>query len=332
VTTDKKLHMSAIFPTFVWPDTQQTEPLDKIDACLALCEEYGWDIWTVDHLLVAPGLYGATWLDVLPFLTYAAGKTETIMLGTSILVLPVRQPVLLAKEIGTLQLLSNNRFNLGVGPGWHANEYASVGAHISERGKRTDEVLEALEVLLTTEGASYHGKYYNFDDVTMVPRPGMPPVWVAGGSRIPDPGERDLPDIAKSVLDRVVKSRKWLSRASGKQEWVKSDWLKIVAHAEKTGVDPDELIFGHCNWYYLTDEKDHDKAVAKQAPFFQRVMGTHRPLEQLQECYLFGTTEEIIERLRDLIAAGCTYLNVGPNVADPEQFERFRTEVLPHLS
>lgn len=330
MTGDVRVGM--FFPSFVWPETGQMEPLEQVDACLEKCEEYGFGVWVVDHLLVAPGLYGATWLDPMNFLTYAAAKTKTVELGTAILVAPLRQPVLLAKEIGSLQLLSKGRFELGVGPGWHANEFTSVGAHISERGLRTDELLESLEVLLTKPEAAYHGKYYNFDDVTLVPRTGMPPVWVAGGARIPDANERDLPEIAETVKDRIVKAGNWLSRASGTQEWVKRDWGMIRQHAELRGVDPDEITFGHCNWFHLVDAKNRADAIEQQTAAFTRVMGTHRSIEHLQQCYLLGTTEEIIERLRDLVAAGCTYLCVGPTEADPEQIERFRTDVLPHLS
>jgi len=330
--SNRPVEVGMFFPSFVWPDTQQMEPTDQVDACLELCERDGYGVWVVDHLLVAPGLYGATWLDPMAFMAYAAAKTKTVPLGTAILVAPLREPVLLAKEIGSIQLLSGGRFELGVGPGWHANEFASVGGHISQRGRRTDEVLEALELLLERPGVSYEGRYYKFEDVTVVPQTGMPKVWVAGGSRIPDPNERDIPDIATTVKDRVVKAGNWLSRASGKQEWVKRDWLKIVAHAESKGVDPAGLTFGHCNWFHLVDTDDHDKAIEQQAAHFQRVMGTHRSLDHLQECYLMGTTEEVIERLRDLVEAGCTYLCIGPTEADPTQIERFTAEVLPHLS
>jgi hypothetical protein len=320
------------FPSFVWPDTHEMEPRADVDACLERCEEHGFDVWVVDHLLVAPGLYGATWLDPMVFLTYAAAKTRKALLGTAILVAPLRQPALLAKEIGSLQLLSDNRFQLGVGTGWDAKEFESVGAKLNQRGRRTDELLEAVEVLLTEEKASYDGKYYSFDEVTMVPRVPMPPVWVAGGSRIPDPGEADIPDIADSVKARVVKAGNWLSRASGKQEWVKRDWRKLTDHAEANGVDPASMTFGHCNWFHFVDAPTREAAIAEQAPHFQKVMGTHRSVDHLSECYLMGTTEDVTARLRDLVDFGCDYLCVGPTSADPDQIDFFAREVLPELS
>jgi alkanesulfonate monooxygenase SsuD/methylene tetrahydromethanopterin reductase-like flavin-dependent oxidoreductase (luciferase family) len=329
--TAQQVSAGIFFPSFVWPGSHAMEPRDNVDACLERCEAHGLDVWVVDHLLVAPGLYGCTWLDPLVFLTYAATKTSTVGLGTGILVAPLRQPVLLAKEIGSLQLLSDGRFNLGVGPGWHAKEFESIGAHISQRGRRTDELLEALEVLLTEEQATYHGRYYDFEEVTVVPRTGMPPVWVAGGSRIPDPGERDLPEIAASVKDRVVKAGRWLSRASGKQDWVKRDWQEIRRHAETRGQDPDSIVFGHCNWFHFVDGKDRASVLAAQRQAFERVMGTHRTFQHLQECYLMGTTDEVVERLRDLVAAGCSYLCIGPTEADPDQIDYFAEHVLPQV-
>ena len=320
------------FPSFVWPNTNSMEPLDKVDACLDRCEQHGFDVWVVDHLLVAPGLYGATWLDPLVFLTYAAARTRTVGLGTAILVAPLRQPVLLAKEIASLQELSGNRFHLGVGTGWDAKEFASVGAHVSERGKRTDELLDSLEALMGKEKGSYSGRYYSFEDVSIVPRVPMPPVWVAGGSRIPDPNEHDVPKIADSVKRRVVRAGHWLSRASGKQEWVKRDWGELVEFAEQNGVDPASMTFGHCNWFHFVDTHDEDAAIKEQTPAFQRVMGTHRSVDHLRECYLMGTNDMVIERLRDLVEAGCNYLCVGPTSADPDQIDFFANNVLPELA
>jgi alkanesulfonate monooxygenase SsuD/methylene tetrahydromethanopterin reductase-like flavin-dependent oxidoreductase (luciferase family) len=307
------------------------EPIDAVDECQEICEQYGFDVWAVDHLLVAPGLYGATWLDPLVFLTYAAARTKTVKVGSGILVAPLRQPVLLAKEIASMQLLSQNRFQLGVGPGWHAKEFESVGAHISQRGRRTDELIEALDILLREEKATFHGRHYDFEDVSILPRTGMPPLWVAGGSRIPDPGERDLPEIAPSVRERIVRAGRWLSRASGKQEWVKRDWQEIRKHAETKGIDPDSITFGHCNWFHFVDSSSREQVIAEQTAPFQRVMGTHRSVEHLQDCYLMGTAEEATERLRDLVEAGCTYLCVGPTEADPEQIRFFAEEVLPEV-
>jgi hypothetical protein len=328
----KKVKIGMFFPDFVWPDNTM-EPLERMRACIERCEHYGFDIWVPEHLLAAPGLYGTTWLDPMLMLTYAAALTKNVRVGTNIMVLPVRQPVLLAKEVGSLMALSGNRFDLGIGPGWNAVEYTAVGAHISERGGRTDEILEALERLTTTENVSFHGKYYSFDGVTTLPRHGMPPIWVAGGSRIPDdnPDDHDLPELHPNVLRRIVRWGRWLARASGRQEWIKRDWDQIAAFARKQGQEPDSILFGCANWFQFSKAKTREDALAEQKAPLLRVMGTHRPLHQLQECYLMGTNKEVIHRLQDLIDHGCRYLSIGPLSADPEQIDILANEIAPEL-
>ena len=118
----------------------------------------------------------------------AAGVTERVRLGTSILIMPLRNPVLLAKELATLQFLSDNRMILGAGVGWNEVEYEAVGVHKSERGKRTDEMLDIMMPLLEGETVTYHGRYYSVDDVFIEPRTSQrPPIWVGGGSQLAEP-------------------------------------------------------------------------------------------------------------------------------------------------
>src|SRR2546428_4169863 len=161
-----KLKFGAWIPTYAWADRSGgAKNVRNIHASIEKCEKHGMDVWVIDHLLSAPGLYGNAWLEPLSTLAYAAAVTSKVKLATGILVLPVRHPVLLAKEISTLCHLSNNRYVFGVGPGWYAREYEVTGSRIQERGKRTDEIIEAVTLLLTKANASYHGKFYHFDDV-----------------------------------------------------------------------------------------------------------------------------------------------------------------------
>jgi alkanesulfonate monooxygenase SsuD/methylene tetrahydromethanopterin reductase-like flavin-dependent oxidoreductase (luciferase family) len=318
-----KLKFGVWIPTYAWSDKSGgTRNAASIRASIEKCEKHGIDVWVIDHLLSAPGLYGNAWQEPLATLAYAAALTETVKLATGILVLPVRHPVLLAKEISTLCHMSNNRYLFGVGPGWYHREYEVTGSRIEERGKRTDEIIEAVTLLLTKPNASYEGRYYQFKDVTIDPRPPkMPPIWVSGGSRVPDPTDHDVPVIAKTVMDRIVKAGNWLSRCSGKQEWVKRDWLQLREHAKLLGRDPKTLTFGHCNFTHLVDEKNHDKAVAKSKAPFQRAMGTHRTYEHLQECYMIGSPDRLVARIQDLVSAGLKYLVLGPVTEDPAQVD-----------
>ena len=135
-----KLKFGAWIPTYAWSG-KKTDPrnMRRIRESIVKCEKHGIDVWVIDHLLSAPGLYGNAWLEPLTSLAYAAALTSKVDIATGILVLPVRHPVLLAKEISTLCHLSNNRYVFGVGPGWYAREYEVTGSRIQERGRRTDE-------------------------------------------------------------------------------------------------------------------------------------------------------------------------------------------------
>jgi hypothetical protein len=216
--------------------------VNHLKSYIRRCDELGFDIWGVDHLLTAAGLYGQSWLDPLALLSFAAAQTERSMLGTGILVAPLRDPVLLAKEIASLARLSNNRFILGAGAGWDPAEFSAVGMHVSERGTRLDEVLEAVRILLNQDGASYHGKYYNFDDVTIAPRPMEPvPIWASGGSRLPDLAFRDKSEMPAQVIRRIGVSDAWISRCSGNQELLLRDMVTVREYLDGIGRDPSTL-------------------------------------------------------------------------------------------
>jgi alkanesulfonate monooxygenase len=319
-------------PSYSWADVGP-EHVERLRRSIAKCEEHGFDIWVIDHLLSAPGLYGTAWLEPLSLLSYAAALTRRVKLATGILVLPVRHPVLLAKEIATLCHLSNGRYQFGIGPGWYAREFEVTGSRIEERGRRTDEILEAVTLLLSRPNASYRGRHYEFHDVTIDPRPRtLPEVWVSGGSRLPDPGEHDVPFIAKTVLDRIVKAGHWLSRCSGTQEWVKRDWSEIQAHAQASGQDPAGITFGHCNFVHLVETASHAEAVERSRDPFLRVMGTHRSYEHLQECYLIGSLDRINARIADLVGAGLQYLVLGPVSDDPGQLDLLARHVAPNFA
>lgn len=334
---NRKMKFGVWLPSFTWEDGTWESAKDLKEWCIK-ADHAGVDIWVIDHLLVAPGLYGASWLEPMETLTYAAAVTDQVKVAPGILVMPVRNPVLLAKEIATLQVLSENRFMLGAGPGWHKQEFDVTGTRIEERGKRTDELLDAVQCLLENKVASYHGKYYNFDDVELQPFIGeMPEVWVAGGARVPDPTEDpSIHDtygyIAPPVVRRILKWKHWLSRCSGTQEWLIRDWGLIKEEAKKAGENPDDLVFGHCNFSYFTPFKNRDDAYAVQRPYFLRAMGGRRSFEHLCECYLLGTTSDIISRLEELADAGCTYMVVGPVSAEQYQIDTLLNEVVPHFS
>src|SRR6516225_666288 len=130
-------------------------------------EEWGLDsFWLSDHLL-AP----SPELDVVATLSLLASRTSKMKLGPSVLLLNLRHPLLVAKAFASLDYLSGGRMVMAVGTGANLADYAACGIATEARGRRLDEGIEILREVWTKPKASYHGRFFNFDDVTIEPRP-----------------------------------------------------------------------------------------------------------------------------------------------------------------
>lgn len=326
------MEFGIMVPTFSWENLDY-KTTAKIKEFAVKSEALGFHaLWVAEHFLAAPGLYGTAWLSPILCLAHMAAVTKEIRIGTNILILPIRNPVVTAKEIATIDALSGGRYVMGVGVGWDLHEFEVVGVGFSERGGRTDEALAVIKRLLTEPRVTHHGRYYRFDDVTIEPRPPrLPPVWVAGGSKIKTSLSPDPPEIAPTVLRRIAQADGWTARGAGTQEMVKEDWRKISAYCRANGRDPATLVFSHLNFLHLVSTTDREEALRVQRPYFERAMGAHRSWETLQQCYFSGTTPEIVERIKDLERAGLQHMVLCPLDYDLEQLERYASEIVPHF-
>lgn len=158
---------------------------DAVTAIAGRAEELGYQsLWTSDHVLLPASLpepYGNL-LESLTTLSYLAGCTRHISLATGILVLPQRNPLLVAKQAATIHHLSEGRLTLGVGVGWIEQEYAYLGAAFYERGKVADEYISAIRALFETDDPEFHGEWVNYAGVLFTPRPRTPLRIVVGGT------------------------------------------------------------------------------------------------------------------------------------------------------
>lgn len=153
----------------------------------ALAEDTGLDLLMVgDHVAPTPDVtadYPGPFWDPLVALSHLAGTTRRIALGTTVLVVPLRHPVLAARGLAALDALSGGRLVVGVGVGWAREEFAALGLDPDRRGEITDEYLDAMIALWSRDVASFHGRHVRFTDVDTRPRPQQdphPPLWVGG--------------------------------------------------------------------------------------------------------------------------------------------------------
>ena len=149
-------------------------------------EELGFDdVWVADHIAVPVGApYPPSFLlESMATLSFAAAVTTRIGLGTSVLVLPLRQPVVIAKQLATLDVLSGGRLTLGVGAGWLVEEFDACNVPYRQRGDLLDEAIGVLRACWASAPASFSGPTVSFTDMKVQPLPGRPiPLWVGGVS------------------------------------------------------------------------------------------------------------------------------------------------------
>ncbi len=133
-----------------------------------------------------PGGPDAPLVEPITALSFIAGLTSKIKLGTGIMILPQRHPFYVAKEVATLDLISKGRAQLGIGSGWCAEEFTALGLDFHERGKRTDEAMQSLRVLWREDPSTFKGTHFNFERIRSFPKPvqrGGVPILVGGHSR-----------------------------------------------------------------------------------------------------------------------------------------------------
>ena len=317
-------------PSIAWPNLTH-ERSTKLRDYVQRCEELGFDAcWVIDHYLKTPLIYAVSWLEPMTTLAFVAGCTKTIKIGTGILVLPFRNPVLLAKEVATLDFLSGGRYIYGVGAGWDPKEYEVMNVKLSERGRRTDEVLEATRKLLTEGRVSFQGKFYSFEDVDFDPLPPkMPEVWVAGGAATHAPGAPESAVIQLTVLKRILGADAWIVRSSGSGvEDIQDDYKIVKQYLKDNGRDPGTLKYVASQFLHVVEDSSRDKCLAIQKKHFEVMMGEHRDLDHLMASYLFGTLEDVYSRIDQYVELGTQYLILNPITDEIDQLDLIKKHIV----
>ena len=205
-------------------------------------EGLGFDFLTlIDHVVMAypaadgtpRALYPAQtpYHDILVALGYLAGVTSRIKLRTAVIILPQRGPAVVAKQIAAADLLSQGRIEVGLGVGWHEEEYEALEVPFTQRGQRMDEGIELMRRLWTQEHIDFTGHFYKIDDMAMEPKPVQqphPPFWFGGTTAA----------AFRRVAEHGVG---WLSRPVQTLDEITASWQDIRSRAAAGGRDPDGL-------------------------------------------------------------------------------------------
>ena len=228
--------------TVEFPSVIHRDGPDEIARLATAIEEIGYDeIDIFDHVINgypiegrAPAPYPANMplLEALVTLGYIAAVTEHVGLGTEVLVLPQRQPVLAAKQFSTIDTLSGGRLRVGVGVGWQESEYDALGMDFHTRGRAMDEAIELMRTCWRDETIEFAGAHYRAESMAMEPKPpqgGGIPLWIGGGS--------------KAALRRAGRvGDGWM--ASGMLGSQGANAIaEVKREAEQAGRDPDALGF-----------------------------------------------------------------------------------------
>jgi probable F420-dependent oxidoreductase len=196
---------------------------DAIRRAAVQAEDLGFaDVWVSEHVILpkdAPYPPSPAFYEPILTLTWAAAATKRVRLGTSVIVLPMHHPVPVAKQVATLQSLSEGRVIFGIGVGWLEAEFAALGVPFRERGRRTDESIALMRALWRDDPVSFPSKYIaaQIADMRMEPKPAPIPIWVGGSSekaleravKLCDGwhGSRLPPDKAAPIIARLRGAR-----------------------------------------------------------------------------------------------------------------------------
>lgn len=174
---------------------------EKIARVARRAEELGYDsLWVSDHIIFPTELRSAypyspdgklpldptnPLLEPFTVLSYAAAVTKTVKLGTSVVIVPYRDPIVTAKIISSLDVLSGGRFIFGVGVGWLDEEFRALRLNMKDRAAQTKEALAVMKACWTQNDPEFHGKFFDFSGIKFAPKPRQtphPPIWFGGNS------------------------------------------------------------------------------------------------------------------------------------------------------
>jgi alkanesulfonate monooxygenase SsuD/methylene tetrahydromethanopterin reductase-like flavin-dependent oxidoreductase (luciferase family) len=296
-------------------------------------EELGFhSVFVVEHHFTGVGQLSAS----LNFLSYLAGRTRRIRLGTAVVVLPWHNPALLAEQVATLDLLSDGRLDFGVGKGYRALEFSGFCIPIEAANERFEEALAFLRTAWAAEERfSHHGRNWHFEDIVIEPRPVQqphPPLWLGAGSF--DSIRRAAQQGFNLLLDQIAPAALTIERIG-----------TYRAELERLGrpYRPGQVAVARA-LQIARSEPERQQAHALRMKVLKAIGGLARgpgaeryrnigshadPGLASEDSALLGTPEEIVARLRTLEAGGVDYVLLIDPTGSKDNLRTFAAEIMP---
>ena len=297
-----------------------------------LADKLGFDhLWFSEHLFLEDGYLPA----FQPLAGAIAARTTLIRISNDIALLPLYHPVRLAEELAVLDHISNGRMEFGIGMGYVPKEFEAFGVPLKNRVSMTDEAIEILRLAWKDEPFSFKGKRYELSNINVYPKPVQPlgpPLWIAA---MKEPGALRAARFETNLLPQ------------GRREDVLDPWRNEL---KAQGKDPNDYRVGIIRSVYVTDDKERDWPVIREAERFR--MGVYNTFmaetpdeygwgsgDGIPQNVIIGTPREVISQLKAFIDAyGITDIatsGLPPGIATEfmaANLERLAREVIPELS
>ncbi len=317
------------------PDVDSAAGFNDYIEYLIEAEALGYhSSFIVEHHFTGFGQVSAT----LNLLSWIGAKTTTLRLGTAVLVLPWHNPVLLAEQAATVDLLSAGRLDFGVGKGYRHNEFVGFRIPMEEAGARFEESIDIITKSWTSnERFSFHGKFWQFDDIVVEPPTNQkphPPFWQGAGHadsirKVAARGHNLLLDQFASIEETINRFKTY----------------KAAMLANGFGFDPSQV--GVARAFFVADTAEEKAAAVERRITAQRrlhaisqrpdgnntasIMAFSDTREASEESALYGTPEEICRKIEGLRSQGVEYILLNGGGTSRQNLRRFAKEIMPHF-
>jgi probable F420-dependent oxidoreductase len=299
------------------PQIHEKFPIDpeEVLATFRRAEELGFhSVWVQEQA----GLNAAAGaLEGVTLLSYAAAVTRRIRLGMAVFLITFRNPVFLAKSLASLDQLSRGRLIAGVGLGAYTNLYSAYGLSAERRVARFNEALTLIEKLWTEENLTFPGEFWQLKNANLLPKPFQKPrpsIWFGGG--------------APAALKRAVRRGDgFIGAGSSSTADFKSHVQTIRQELEAAGKNPAE--FPIAKRVYLAVDSNRERAARRLKEWFGLY---YRREEMAERVSIWGSADECVEKLQEIISAGARLVLLNPVFDMKEQMEILARDVIPRLS